>query len=120
MKTINTIIESVDALKPNTFSSADKAAWIITVDGRVNAEIINDAEYTAPKYPDDGDAELLVPDPYDDLYQKYVEAMIARYSLDYNEYNVLAADFNKEFDDYAAFYRRNNAPTSTAAVKNIW
>ena len=104
--TINTIITSVDSLVPNVITPETKAGWIAKVDGMVNKEIVKSLTYTEPT----GDVDLLVPTPYDDLYQLYVEAQIARYNQDYDAYNNTILAYKAAFDDYAAYHRRTNVP----------
>lgn len=118
--TINKVIATVDALKPNVFTDEDKARWIIEVDGKVNAELVKSSTYAAPEHPADGDKTLLVPAPYDSVYEKFVYAEIALKNLDYNEYNALAVDFNDSFAEYAAYYRRTNQPPTATYIKNLW
>lgn len=119
--TITDIITSVDALKPNAFSASQKAAWIIEVDGRVNAEIVKDDEYIAPVYDDEeDDSDLLVPSPYASVYHLYIEAQIARHSLNYDEYNALSEIFNAAYLDYAKYYTRTNVPAQPNQIINVW
>jgi len=113
--TINLVIETVDELKPNVYAPERKKGWILDVEGRVNAEIVK-GTYVAPA----DDAALLVPFPYDGVYLAYIEAQIAKYQLDYNEYSLLSIAFNKLFDDYATFYIRNNEPAQPNSISNIW
>jgi hypothetical protein len=106
MKTINQIISQVDEIIPNTISAEIKAGWIIEVDSLVYTEIVKGLSYSEP----DGDAELLVPSPYDKMYGLYVEAQIARYMENYEGCNNNTALYNAAFDSYAAYYRRSNVP----------
>lgn len=114
--TTNEIIESVDELVPNAISPERKAEWISKIDGMVNKEIHKSLSYTAPT----GDTVLLAPSPYDDMYQLYVEAQIARYLQDYDTYNNTILAYKAVYDDYAAYYRRTNVPDESAQIMNLW
>lgn len=108
--TINKIITDVDILKPSAYTPEQKAGWIVKVDGMVNRDIVKSLTYTAPEYPTDGEAELLAPAPYDDMYMLFVEAQIARYQQDYEDYNNTILLFNDAFANYAKYWLRNNVP----------
>ena len=85
--TPNKVIERVDKNKPNTYSEEDKFAWISEVDGMVRRLVKLEDKGEPYRYPEDGDTELLVPAPFDSVYQFYVEAMIDYTNREYQNYN---------------------------------
>lgn len=108
MATMNTVVEYVDAVKPNAYSNDDKYRWINTLEGLVSREVLND---DAPEYNLPGDAEipLLVESPYDDIYHLYVSAMIDFYNREYNDYNNTIIMFQERLDQYKNWYIRNSS-----------
>ena len=78
-------ISKVDALKPTTYSSEDKVEWLSSLDSRVKSQIIDAHECNDPIFFYgydrilDHETELLVPAPYDEMYLRWLEAMIDYY-----------------------------------------
>lgn len=105
--TMNSVIEYVDRLKPNAYSSDDKYRWLNTLEGLVSREVHGDdsPEYTLP---DDADTPLLVQAPYDDIYHLYVFAMIDFYNREYNDYNNTIAMFRERLEQYKTWCTRND------------
>ena len=76
MATMNNVIDCVDRLKPNVYTDEDKYLWVSSVDGMISVEVLGNKEPIKYDIPEDANKELLVPHPYDDIYQFYVSAMI--------------------------------------------
>ena len=80
-------IAEVDNLKPNMFDEKSKIKWLSRLETRIYQEIICTHEYnggeteiTFDGYGEgDGEKELLVGEPYDEMYIRWLEAQI-----DYN------------------------------------
>lgn len=109
-------IERIDGLKHNTFTQGEKVLWINQLDGRVKAEIIDTHEdgdgipfkpYTEG---DDMGADLLVPEPFDSVYIRWLEAQIDYYNGELGRYNNSIAMFNEEYAAYLRYYNRNHMP----------
>ena len=107
--TIRQAIDRLDARMANTFTNADKIAWLTTADSIINAKIMNagSCEYTE----EDIDTFLLAPAPFDEMYIYYMEAMIHYYNGENDRYNATTIMYNKHFEDFAAWYVRTNNPT---------
>lgn len=112
--TIENVISKVNALKVNAFTAAQKADWLIELEGKIYIEVLGSPEDTDyPKsYPTDKDMTMLVVAPYDSLYVLYVCSMIDFYNQEINNYNNSATLFNKAYDDYRAYKRRSSRPAS--------
>ena len=114
--TIGEVISKVDALKPNTYTIEEKIDWLSTLDARVKSQIIDAHECTEPIffYGYDSlveqDTELLVPAPFDEMYQRWLEAMIDYNNHEYDSYNNAIILFNKAYDDYKNQYTRTYMP----------
>ena len=117
--TIADVISKVDALKPNTFSTEEKIAWLSTLDARVKSQVIDTHECSQPicfyGYTDLGDVEmeLLVPAPYDEMYTHWLMAMIDYHNSEDDRYNNAITLFNNAYEGYKKHYTRTHMPIST-------
>ena len=113
MSTINEVIRRVDRIKPNALEEKDKARWLLELDGRTYREVTaaDDPETKPPEqWPEDGGSPLLIPAPYDSLYDMYLTAMIEFAQGEYSAYNNTAALFDQAQRDWRALYRREHLP----------
>ena len=116
--TIIEAITSADALMHNTYGQNDKIKWLSKLDAMVKQQIIDTHEgnehitfsgYTAET---PIDTVLLVPAPYDDVYMRWIEAMIHYHNGEYDKYNNAIIMFNTDFNSYAAYYNQNHKPVN--------
>ena len=99
-------IKRADELRPNGLSDELKAGWLHQLDGRV-AEIMQ-ADVPLDTWPND--RELLMPYPYDNIYELWLACMIDHAQQDMQLYNIDQIMFNSAMDDARAWWRRNNRP----------
>ena len=118
MATVNRVTAYIDRVKPNVYTDEDKFNWISTLEGLVAREVMGEEgpEYEFPK---DVDTELMVPSPFDDIYQLYVGAMIDFHNREYDQYNNTAAMFEERLGQYEAWYIRNNPSCNRVNFKNV-
>ena len=118
MATVNRVTAYIDRVKPNVYTDEDKFNWISTLDGLVAREVMGEEgpEYEFPK---DVDTELMVPSPFDDIYQLYVGAMIDFHNREYDQYNNTAAMFEERLEQFKAWYIRNNPSCNRVNFKNV-
>ena len=115
MKIIDAI-NRLDAIKHNTYSQSDKLNWLSRVDGMVKKHIIDThegaEEVTFTGYDDitDLETELLVPLPYDELYLRWMEAMIDFHNGEYVKYNNAVEMFNTSYEAFQNYYNRTHMP----------
>ena len=114
--TIAEVISKVDALKPNTYTPEDKVDWLSNLDARVKSQIIDTHEggegvlfYGYDSILDEGTI-LLVPAPYDEMYLRWVEAMIDYHNSDDERYNNAIMLFNNSYEGYKKHYTRTHMP----------
>lgn len=113
MPTIDEVIERVDRVRLNSYEDSVKAAWLLELDGRLFAEGFAEGEKTPPKaYPEDGRLPLLVPFPYDNLYDLYLYAMMDFHNRELANYNNSAELFNAALDEFKKHFRRTHLPPS--------
>lgn len=127
-------IEIVDRLKLNSYSDEDKLRWINELDGMVKRLVfqwdekylseletkrknnnITEEEYAEAirkmkpyAYPEDMDTELLVTDPFDDVYTLFLEAKIDYYNREYANYNNSAMVFESQWNEFKKDYIRHH------------
>lgn len=113
--TIIEAINQVDGLKHNTYSQHDKVVWLSRLDGRIQRQIIDthenpDGFYMG--YDDETDVQtvLLAPPPYDEMYLRWLEAMIDYANGEYGKYNNSMLMFQTIYDDFSNDYNRNHMP----------
>ena len=67
-------------------------------------------EFKPYVYDEDAEHELLIPDQFNGCYTTYVFAKIDFYNGEVNRYNMEAAAFESEWQQYAGWYRRTHLP----------
>jgi hypothetical protein len=116
--TIAEVISQVGALKPNTYTPEDKIGWLSSLDARVKSQIIDAHVCNEPIYfygydsIADQETELLVPAPYDEMYLRWLEAMIDYHNSEDDRYNNAIMLFNNAYDGYKKHYTRTHTPLS--------
>lgn len=113
--TVKDLMEMVDRLHPNQFSTADKLAWLNQVEQTIFHDVImthRDAPVdVAPVYDDiTSTEELLAEDPWSRLYPLWMNAQIAYYNHESMQYDTAAQAFNSAYDDYWRAYNRAHLP----------
>ena len=116
--TMNEVIEYIDGVKPNAYSTEHKYKWLNTVEGLISRDV-RGAEVPEYELPDDADMPLLVESPFDDLYWLYVSAMIDFYNREYNDYNNVMLMFQERLEAYKAWYIRTHNPSKANNFRNV-
>ena len=110
-------INRIDSLKHNTYTQSDKVEWLSRLDAMVKNHIIDTHEgdaVTFTGYDDSTDlqTELLIPEPYAEVYLRWMEAQIDYFNGEYNKYNNAITMFNTAFEAYKNYYNRTHMPKS--------
>ncbi len=112
-------IARADALRPNSFSYAQKLSWVSALDAAVTAEVINThdggewvdfkgySEESAPR------TELLIPAPYDEVYLRYIEAQMDYSNGEYDRFNNSNAMYAAALGAFVNHYNRTHMPLGT-------
>ena len=109
-------INKIDDLKHNTYSQMDKVGWLSRVDSMVKRLLIDTHEggegVTFSGYDDstDLDTELLIPEPFDEAYLRWMEAQIDYHNGEYSKYNNSIEMFNTAWTAYSNYYNRTHMP----------
>lgn len=116
-----TIIEAIthlNTVKPNGYGQTEKIKWLSELDGVIKAEIIDTHEggenisfsgYTEA----DLNTKLLVPAPYDKLYNHYLEMQIDYANNEYGKYNNSMVMYNTVYTAFEKYYNREHKPKSS-------
>ena len=137
--TPNKAIEIVDRVKPNSYSEEDKLRWINELDGMVKRLVFQwdeaylkeiEALYKSDKttekekevyadilkkakpysYPEDMDTNLLITEPFENVYPLYLEAQIDFHNREYDHYNNSVMMFESQYTEFKKAYIREYSP----------
>lgn len=105
------VITEANDLSPNQYDNDLKLKWLEDLDGKVYNELIEGHDdpdtierFAASDY-SSTDVELLIGLPYArDVYINYLRGKIAEANAEAERYNLYAAAFNAEYQQYAAHY----------------
>ena len=107
--TVEECVTIVDEVKPNAFEDDTKVRWLGQLEGRIAAEILMLAPcelraFAFKSMDEDGDKELLVDAPYDDIYTAYLTAKVDSKNGEYNKLATAAQAFNRIWDEFSAMF----------------
>lgn len=114
--TIIEAINRIDSLKPNNYTQEEKVRWLSNLDGIIKKEIIDTHEgaenLVFNGYDTDTPLEtvLIVPNPYDDVYIKWLEAQIDFANAETKRYANSMIMYNTAYSAFERFYNRTNMP----------
>lgn len=121
--TIKEAITQTDFVKPNQYGDQEKTRWLSQIDGMIWNEVVSHYEEgetpTPYQYPKDAAKELLVPDPYADLYIKYLSAQIDFSNAEYGRYNNGMVLFNAIYTAFQNDCRIKYLPKQKNRLKNF-
>ena len=109
-------ISRIDGLKHNTYTQGEKIAWLSRLDSMVKRLIIDtheggeDVIFTGYDENTDINTELLVPEPFDEMYLRWLEAQMDYANGEYDKYNNSILMYQTAYDGYANYYNRNHMP----------
>ena len=108
--TINSVIEHTMKLHPDTIADSVKCRWLSELDGKIMRETMFRDDFVPYKFPEDGDKELVVGEPYDNIYELYIMAMSDFFSGEMANYSASAALFEEAYSEFRKNYIRSNMP----------
>lgn len=121
MATINDILTEVDELKPNVYDDLQKIKWLNTLEKKIIKDVINthETEFEFEEHnSDDVNDELIVAEPYAEIYTYYLFAMIDFHNNEMDRYQGTMAMFNSSYQDFVNHFNRNNKPLSFPLLLN--
>lgn len=108
MSTYRDIIGLADSYRPNALEDQLKLWWLVTLDGKIAAEVLlmdvtEVRELLDFDYPEALDMEPLVSFPHEELYLHYLEAKIAYANEEYNSYQNAMESYNAAYSNYVTW-----------------
>ena len=114
--TISQAIEQIDNLLHNTYPQEVKVKWLSQVDSSIKKNLLDThesppvVEFTGYDEGVSLDVVLLAPEPYSDLYIRWLEAQIHYYNGEYDRYNQALTTYNAVMRDYVNDYNSTHMP----------
>ena len=111
--TYTDIIERVDRLMPNAYTTEDKLKWLQELDTTIWQEVFQTHENPdGYALPDDAyTGEALVPEPFaEDVYVSYLQANIAWHNEEDARYDRYITRFNDGYLRFARWYNEHYRP----------
>ena len=128
MKVIEAINE-VDALKVNMYEVRQKIRWLNRLDLRVWNEIALthewnedqlDGEGNPPTFSgytdEDQETVLLVPEPYAEMYVRWLEAQIDLANMEMEAFNASNAIFESLYSEFRNAYNQSHRPKGAKKI----
>ena len=119
MADLGQVIQRVNKIKPNRYGDQILAAWLSDLDGRCALETMGLEEAPAYAWPGDEGTQLLIPPPFDRVYELYLTAMIDFHNREMDSYQNDMEAFNSAMGEWMAWYRRMN-PTPPARYTGVF
>lgn len=119
---INDALSRVENLKPNDYSKDNKIGWLSELDLQIKTEVLDTYEgsenISFSGYTDETseETELLVPDPFSEMYIHYLNAKIDYYNGELKNYNTNITMFNTVFDNFRAHYSRTHKSKGVSKI----
>ena len=116
--TLEEAIRKTDNLKPNMFPVEQKIEWLSWLDQKVYREIFKTHEYNAGETeitfdgygPDDLETDLLVGEPYCEMYIHRLASQIDYHNMEYDGFNAANAMFESVYKDFRNDYNEEHMP----------
>ena len=108
--TINGVIENSQRLHPDAIPDSIKCRWLAELDGKIMRETMHRNDFVPYRFPEDGEKELVVKAPYDNIYELYLIAMSDFFSGEMANYSSGALLFQQAYTEFKKNYIRNNIP----------
>lgn len=115
--TIKDCIDKVDNIKPNQYTIKDKVMWLSFIEEIIINEVLKTHEGYDGRYDNfEGYSEdrltvpLIVPSPYDRLYEEYLKMMIDKENGEIARYNNSMVSYNTYMSEYRKHYNKTHLP----------
>ena len=121
--TISEAITQLQAVKENQYDDETLVRWISDLEGTLYEDIVKNHEGSEDtphgRYSVDTDMDtvLMVPEPYSDIYIKYLMAQVDYHNAEMQRYTNSMIMYNVALDAFAGWYNRNNMPLQPNYVR---
>lgn len=116
-------IEQVKREKPHSFSMNHCTLFLNEAESAIQEFLgVPAIERRRYKWEEDGNAELIAPDPYSSLYISYLKARIDYAMEEYESYANNQAQFESDFEEFKAWAVREGKIKETLPdhIRNWW
>ena len=114
---IQQALDMTDNMLPNMMPRSVKIAFLSEIEQLVHNEIVLKHVHTPeqevmPVYTEETDpgTELVIPDPYSNLYYYYIMAKIDEQNLEFDKFNAHWELFANKYETMSDWYTRNHMP----------
>lgn len=114
--TINDAISRTDALYFNTFTTAEKIAWLSKLDWMIKRNIFDTHQggesiaFSGYTREESGSTALLLPEPFDEMYLLWLQAQMELALKETENYNASILTFNTEYEAFENYWNRTHMP----------
>ena len=114
--TLGAAMAMLDHARPaNQMGDEEKILWLSDLDSRVYKEIFQTHEGELDAFSGygsltDPDTQLLIPEPYTNVYLHYLESQLDYRQGEMDRYNNSSAAFNQAYAEFAGWYHRTHMP----------
>jgi len=112
--TLYQILQNIRKTKPTEIEDRKLIRWISELDQKTWDEVFatHEGMGTAPSLPYGADLQkkALIPFPHEDIYEKWLEAMIDFENADFERYNNSMMMFQSLYNTFIDWYHRNHMP----------
>ena len=109
---VSELLAQVNKVKPNTYDDTTLLKWVNRAEAMVQTEAMKIQPEAVTEYflPEDTNTDMLLPPPYDQIYELYVEAQVDYAQQEFGTYNNTMVLFNSAYSEMLAYYvKKNNA-----------
>lgn len=119
MATIREVLDRAQAARPDAWPEELKAKWIMDLNREIWHEVIlrheTAAGETLPEtlpdtFPEDQEETLLIPAPWDDIYDLYLYAQADLMNREAGSYGVSSAAYAQRMGEWRRQYHRTHMP----------
>lgn len=122
--TINRALEIINQTHPSEYDRATLVGWLSDLDKRAyemqlkheGTWAIDFSGYTENT---DGDTEMLIESPYDEIYPTYLDMKISLSDRDYGFYNNAAVLFETAWKNWNSWLNRTYMPVQNTRIFNF-
>lgn len=121
--TIAEAIARVNEVKPNTYQQLIKIKWLSQLEWSIKREIVDvhegssEVEFNGFDENTPLETRLIAPEPYDEIYVRWLEAQIDYANGEMGRYNNSMAMFNAAMESFRSFYNREHLPLQKNKMK---
>lgn len=122
--TIQSTLEMVDALRPNTIPEQIKIGWLVTLDATLRHSVVKQHEAegalilgTGADMDSSPAATLLLPVPHHEMYHYWLCAQIDFALGEITRYSNSMALYNAAYDAFVSAYKAGHRPLSRGQFK---